>query len=229
MIAGVDGCKAGWLVAMDLEDGTIRLEVFPKFGALLGTAARLIVVDAPIGIMSGEPRTVDGAARCLLRHRACCVFSSPYRSMLAARSHAEACEIREGIDGKRCTRQAFAIFAKIAEVDALMTPALQERVVEGHPEVTFAVMQQGRPMDAKKKSRSGYTARLDALESHFPEIDTVRAGCRLSGVARDDILDAYAMLWTARRKVRGTAVRLPTPGIGAEQCDDRGLRAEMFA
>ena len=229
MIAGVDGCRSGWLAVLDDEGGRRWAKLFPTFADLLDSEARLIIVDIPIGIMSDVPRVVDGAARVVLGHRASCVFTAPYRSMLAAKSHEEASTIREAIDGKRCSRQAFEIMAKIAEVDALMSPGLQSRVLEGHPEVSFTTMRGGRPFDDKKKSDSGHTARLETLRSFFPEVEVRAADRRPPGVARDDLVDAYAMLWTARRVVCGAARRLPAPLVNGSQRDERGLRAEMLA
>jgi predicted RNase H-like nuclease len=205
------------------------MEVFSTFAEVLATDIRLIVIDVPIGIMTNEPRQVDRAARELLGERACCVFSSPYKAMLAARSHPEACSIRERIDGKRCSRQAFEITAKIAEVDALMGRELQSRVREGHPEITFAIMQGGIPMPQRKKSAAGRAARLAALRPHFPEIDVVASARRPAGVAADDLLDAYAMLWTALRVDTGIARRLPGVSGIDDQRDDRGVTAEMLA
>lgn len=229
MIAGVDGCRSGWVAVVEDGTGTQRIEVFGRFAQLLESDIRLIVIDVPIGIMTSEPRVVDRAARGFLRNRACCVFSAPYRAMLSARSHAEACSIRESIDGKRCSRQAFEITAKIAEVDALMTRELQARVREGHPEVTFATMQGSVPMPERKKSTAGRTARLAALEAHFPDIHQRAGARRPAGVGADDVLDAYAMLWTARRLAAGSSVRLPGPMISSDQRDNKGLSAEMIA
>ena len=211
------------------EGSELTVEVYGSFAELLDSGLQLVVIDVPIGIMQSSPRAVDRAARELLRDRACCVFSAPYRPMLYARSHDEASAIRAGIDGKRCTRQAFSIFKKIREVDALLTPALQERVREGHPEVTFAVMQDGRPMENSKKSRLGRMARLDALRRHFPKVDDSVAERRPKGVGIDDVLDAYALLWTARRIAGGSARTLPILGVGSDQRDIRGLRAEIVA
>jgi predicted RNase H-like nuclease len=125
--------------------------------------------------------------------------------MLNARTHSEACSLRELIDGKRCSRQAFEITTKIAEVDALMTRHLQSRVREGHPELSFATMSGGAPVMDRKRSAAGRAARLAALRPHFPEIDIAANGRRPAGVGADDVLDAYAMLWTARRLDAGSA------------------------
>jgi predicted RNase H-like nuclease len=182
------------------------------------------VIDVPIGIMDGMPRAADQAARRMLRHRACCVFSAPYRAMLGARSFEEASAARKRLDGKGCSRQTFGIIGKIAEVDALMSPENQARVREGHPEVTFAVMCD-KPIDERKKTGAGRAARLAALRPSFPDLDDRLVARTPSGVGRDDVLDAYAMLWTARRLVAGTALCLPEP----DQRDSRGLRAEIVA
>lgn len=211
------------------RSGDVQLQVFRTFGDLLATNIRLIVIDVPIGIMTNVPRDVDSAARRMLGSRACCVFSSPYRSMLNARTHAEACGLRELIDGKRCSRQAFEITTKIAEVDALMTRDVQSRVREGHPEISFARMSGGAPMMDRKRSAEGRAARLSALRPHFPDIDTAANGRRPSGVGADDVLDAYAMLWTARRLDAGVSARLPAPLLSHDQRDDKGLSAEMIA
>jgi predicted RNase H-like nuclease len=224
MIAGVDGCKRGWIAALDDEAGHTRVETYESLRDLLNTRPRLIVIDIPIGLMEMVPRAADQAARALLRHRACCVFSAPYRAMLGAGSLGEACAIRERIDGKRCTQQAFRIIDKIKKVDELMTPAHQERVREGHAEVTFAVMCGGTPIEDRKKSAAGRATRVAVLRPFFPDLDA--SSMRLpQDVARDDVLDAYAMVWTARRVVAGTAHRLPE----VEQRDPRGLRVEVVA
>ncbi len=225
MFAGMDGCKSGWVAALDDGTGAVRIEVFTHFAALLALRCQSMVIDVPIGIMTRVPRAADAAARELLGRRACCVFSAPYRPMLLARSHAEACAVREGIDGKRCSRQAFEIFGKIAEVDAPMTPRLQERIREGHPEVTFAVMRGGHPFHEGKKTPRGHTARLELLQAYFPGIEVHVAARRPPGVGRDDLLDAFAMLWTARRVAAGGAHRMP----GVVQRDDKGLSAEILA
>jgi predicted RNase H-like nuclease len=153
------------------------------------------------------------------------VFPAPYRAMITARSHTEASAIRETIDGKRCSVQAFCIFPKIAEVDLSMTPVLQERVSEGHPEVSFTALLEGVPLDDRKSTPSGQARRLEALLPHFPALDAVMAQRRSSGVARDDILDAFVMLWTARRVAAKIAVSVPHE----EQLDSKGLLMRIVA
>jgi predicted RNase H-like nuclease len=224
ILAGVDGCRGGWIAVVE-RDGRRSTEVFRDFAEVVRSEGAIVVIDIPIGIMAAVPRAVDRAARELLGSRACCVFSAPYRPMLQAKSYAEACNVREAIDGKRCSKQAFEISKKIAEVDSVMTPHLQNRVFEGHPEVTFAFMAGGAAVQHRKKSEAGTAARVALLRAHFEEVQAVAEASRPVGVARDDLLDAYAMLWTAKRIAQGTSKRLPE----FTQHDDRGLRAEMLA
>src|SRR3989449_9942954 len=79
-----------------------------------------------------------------------------------------------------------------------MTPRLQRRVREAHPEVSFALLN-GAPLLFAKKSADGEAERRGLLNPIFGEIRGV------PGAARDDVLDAYALLWSARRARRGKA------------------------
>jgi predicted RNase H-like nuclease len=149
--------------------------------------------------------------------------------MLAAASWEEACAISFRLRGKKLSRQTFGILRKIRQVDDLISRDLQARVFEGHPEVTFAMMNNGRAMLHNKRGSAGRQERLALLRPHFPEIDRnlsreILVHCGL-GDGRDDVVDAYACLWTARRVVLGQAVRIPTD----PQCDERGLFAVILA
>jgi predicted RNase H-like nuclease len=208
-LAGVDGCRGGWVVAC--EDG---VSVVAAFAEVLAGGFDVAAVDIPIGLPADStPRACDVAARALLgRGRASSVFPAPRREALAWRSWAEASGM---------SIQAFNIMAKVREVDALMTTSLQDRVVEAHPEVAFALLA-GGPMAASKKTAAGRAERRAALAS--VGLDGVVPMERLQGAAVDDLLDACALLWTAGRVARGEAVRLGDGGV-----DQRGLRMEIVA
>jgi predicted RNase H-like nuclease len=118
------------------------------------------------------------------------------------------------------SRQAYGLLPKVQEVDRLMTPERQRHVVEVHPEVSFTVMA-GRPMAHSKKTPAGRAERLDTLRPVFPDI-AVHTGSRLVGANSDDIVDAFAVAWSARRWLTRTYVRL-----GGER-DERGLRMEII-
>jgi len=89
-VAGVDGCRAGWVVVLrDRMVGTHLARVVPNFHAVLALpeAPAVIAVDVPIGLLataSAGGRACEVLARQLLRTRASSVFSAPTRAALAA-------------------------------------------------------------------------------------------------------------------------------------------------
>jgi predicted RNase H-like nuclease len=146
--------------------------------------------------------------------------------VLRATSWEEACRIREGLEGRRISKQAWAIVAKIREVDAALRrePARAAWVHEVHPEVCFARWN-GSPMQHGKKSAPGRRERLALVSRHFGRaaFAAVRLRHARRDVSDDDVLDAFAALWSAERIVRGGAERLPA----APPRDARGLRMEI--
>src|SRR5699024_4850937 len=99
----------------------------------------------PIGLPDAPKRSVDSMARRLIGARRSSVFPAPLRSMLDAPDYTTACRIREAAVGTRCSKQLFAIMPKIKEMDDALTPALQDRIREGHPELSFTMMNRGEP------------------------------------------------------------------------------------
>jgi predicted RNase H-like nuclease len=144
--------------------------------------------------------------------------------MFDATDYEAACAARQAVDGRRCSRQLFAIVPKIREVDATMSPPLQERAREGHPEVSFTKMNGRTPMSYQKAKREGAEERIRLLRPHFPDIDY-----RLSALPRSslriDAVDAYALLWSALRTLSEISVSIPY----LPQYDARDLRAEIVA
>jgi predicted RNase H-like nuclease len=210
MIAGVDGCKSGWVAAIDDSHGVVALELFEKFAQILKRKElRHIVIDIPIGLTEAGLREADKHARAVLGNRGCCVFPAPIRAVLDCTSQESASERWRSIDGRGCTAQLWGIIPKIVEVDMVMraTPTLQRRVREGHPEVSFAIMNGGLPVAVGKAKADGQRARREILATHFAAMDERLAGLRRS--LQVDAVDAFSMLWTARRVVAGTEVRFP--------------------
>jgi len=187
----------------------------------------LTAVDIPIGLPAAEPRACDLEARRLLQRRASSVFPAPVRAALAAESYQTACDASERRCGKRLSKQTYAILPKIRDVDAVLrhSPALKETVREVHPEVSFYFWNGEQPMEHPKHSGLGFAERLGLVEEVFGEVtEPIRQRFPRSAVADDDILDALAALWTARRLYAGTAARL-----GTGERDERGLPMQILA
>ena len=106
-----------------------------------------------------------------------------------------------------------------------MNPALQSNVREGHPEVTFARLRGGFVQSAKK-TQEGRGERLAILESHGVcfDLDAERYKLTRKLVSRDDIIDAVAMMVSARRIHDQDA-----DVLGATSRDSRGLLMQMWA
>lgn len=99
---------------------------------------------------------------------------------------------------------------------------------EVHPEVTFAVLAgRARGLEHSKKTPAGERERLEILKPFVPAFDPEHVRRRLGrgAVAHDDILDAVALLVSARRIHAGRARVFPR----APERDRRGLRMEIVA
>ena len=237
-VAGVDGCPAGWIVVthpLDRPDQA-RSAVYSTFAPLLEDAAELaaIAVDIPVGLPEiGEygGRGADRAARSLLGERRSSVFSVPARAAVSCTDYGVACEtaLAHSNPPRKVSKQAFNLFPKIRELDALMTPDLQDWVVECHPEVVFWAINGRNPLREPKKVKS---------QSHGPGLDLRRGLLMAQGfdpafledpevpahvASPDDLLDACAAAWTAGRVAKGLAERLPEK----PPRDARGLRMEI--
>lgn len=240
-LLGIDGCRAGWVIARsDPSLSCLDLAIVSTLDTTFDDARdgrALIAIDVPIGLPSSGPRACDLAARRRLSGpRKSSVFPAPCRATLGATTYAEACRINAAVCGKRVAIQLFNILPKIRDVDRLLTPALQRRVREAHPEVIFSVLAgaAGGSLPPKRE-RGGHLERLRLLGRFFPSCDAsairdhsaglaARWGSR--AVAADDLVDALACLVTAHRASTGQVAVLPGEPV---PCDERGLRMEILA
>jgi predicted RNase H-like nuclease len=205
----------------------------PDFAALLelceGAAA--LGIDMPIGLMETVEkggRPVDRLVRERLKpYRSSSVFSPPCRPALAAGSYAEACALTRARSATETalTQQAYGLFPKLREVDALMTPERQKWVREVHPELCFALLNGDRPLQISKQEPAGQDLRINLLRAAGVDV-TSKSVKRLAkaGVGRVDVLDAYVVCWTAARIARGQAEHLG----GGLDVDAHGLRMELW-
>jgi predicted RNase H-like nuclease len=214
-IYGVDGCRSGWVAV----DDTTAV-VVPTFTDVLEHAGAdaLVGVDMPIGLLDTwrpRGRDCDQLARSALGRHHARVFSAPCRAAFGAATLPEV-QAR----GCRMTLQALNIMGKVAELDALVDAAVQRRVLEVHPELSFAALNGGSPVATSKKRARGRSERRALLSDHgivVPERPR-------SGEAEDDVLDACAARWTVQRFMTGHARRLPEdPPV-----DARDLRMEIW-
>ncbi len=105
----------------------------------------------PIGLPDDGVREADECARKELGPRRSTVFITPVRRAFEGATHAEANEINREITGKGISAQAFALKGKVLEVDEWVRRSRSRRIVEVHPELSFAELGDG-PLDTTKAS-----------------------------------------------------------------------------
>ena len=194
-------------------------------------ARRLVVVgvDIPIGLSGVGRRTADIQAKERLGgQREKSMFHAPAHCTVTARDDAEAYECNRRA-GHELSPLALSLLPKIREVrdacrpDAYVDDA-RPRLAEVHPEVSFSELA-GEPMTFSKKQQSGVDERLAALEEVFPNIADMVQG-PIPGPLRaslDDLLDAAAAAWTARRIASGEAMCL-----GEGELDETGYPMHVW-
>lgn len=226
---GVDGCRGGWFYFW------INGRVFGHglteslADVVAERRASVILVDIPIGLPSAPgSRDCDAEARKLLGPRAASVFPAPCRAALAAETYEDACDVNERYTGRRLSIQSWNIVPKIREVDALLQRRgrARLRLRESHPELCFAALNDGLPMRFAKKQRDGFEERLAVLTRHWRPApraaEAALAAFPRGQVARDDVLDALVLAYTASLPAgrRGTLPARP-------RRDEKGLRMEI--
>lgn len=211
-VFGVDGSRDGWLTVELTPERTLIADVCPDIGTLLRNRpdARVVAIDIPIGAPapSEYPRAADHLARAMIGRLRSSVFSVPPRDALAAATYLEANDVcrEHGLPG--ISQQTWAIARKILEVEPY---AVDLRVYEIHPEVSFAAMH-GKPLVHGKRSWDGFYERRAILRRASIDPDSVVGSFGRATV--DDVLDAIAGAWSARRIADGTAGSLPPQADG---------------
>lgn len=236
LVAGVDGCRGGWIAVFAPASGAAcEARLFRTFGEVISSEAGVVAIDVPIGLPEVAIRGGRAAcneARARLGARQSSVFSVPARAVLAATTYREACAINlENSDPPRkIAKQTYNILARIAEVDALMTPVLESRVFECHPELAFWVMNDQRPLALPKKVKSrpfpeGMVLRRRLLARAGLEVPPQPKAVPGISFGEDDLLDACACAVAARRITLGRAITLPAD----PPRDAKGLRMAITA
>jgi predicted RNase H-like nuclease len=233
LVAGVDGRRGGWAVAL-AEVGVrgvrsvcwlvVAGQDAAGFRSVLALASGAVAVgvDCPIGLPSTAWRPCDLAAKRRLGRASARVFLTPPRPVLAAPTYADARAVaRELLDGRAVSAQTYGLRGIVLAVHAVLgvdaVPAsVPTGVVEVHPELSFMALAGRAPGDPlpSKRTPPGRAARLAALAAWAPDaVGDVPDG--------DDHLDALAAAWSAWRWSQGAAEVL-----GGE-LDERGVPMRM--
>lgn len=117
---------------------------------------------------------------------------------------------------------------KVCEIDEVLRQDLELRSIvhEVHLEVSFFFLADRQPMRHSKKTRAGKEERRRLLAPIFGLLlQAALAERRNLASNEDDILDAFAALWTAERIKKGMSQAIPT----VPPRDSFELRMEIVA
>jgi len=214
--AGIDGCKAGWILITFDENPYYK--VLRTDEELAGAFAEFdqIFIDIPIGLENENyTRECDRHLREKLgAEYASSVFSPPIRPALHAPSYVEANIQSYEFTGQKLTVQAWNITPKIKTVDTLLKkdPALRGKVLESHPELLFMNLNGGM-IYQKKNTKKGLRHRLSLVADH-EEIAAdffrdIKEEFRRNEVAEDDIVDSMALALAAKQAKNSKIKTLP--------------------
>lgn len=218
---GLDGCRRGWVVVQIGPQGR-AIRLVGNVGEVLRQPFDRLAIDMPIGLPDRGERACDLAARALLWPHASRVFTGARRGLWEHASQADANRALKAQGEAGVSAQLWNLGAKIREVDAALTPALQARVIEAHPELTFLRLNGGRPLPRKASSEGIALRRELLLRDGFAALDDWLIRWRRGTGARpDDVLDACAAAIAAR----DAAGVLPA---GEAPRDARGLRMQIW-
>jgi predicted RNase H-like nuclease len=212
-VTGVDGCAGGWIaVTLSFTGGPAAarvssVTVAPALDAL--PLACVTGIDMPLGLLSAGWRDADLLARRALGRRGVTVFAIPPRPVWECETYAEASRVCRDLTGKGFSVQAWGLRRKIAEAQEFRRRASSAtstvQLYEVHPELAFAAMA-GAPLPDSKHTPAGLAVRRDLLAAAG-----ITLPARVAGAAADDLLDAAAVAWSARRIATGRAAILTSP------------------
>ena len=220
---GVDACAGGW-VAVRLRPSavgdpsgplTATVVVAPTLDGL--SLQGVVGIDMPLGLLEDGWRVADFLARQALGRRGSTVFAIPARVVWECQSYAEANGLCRELTGKGLSAQTWGLRGKLLEADAHRRTSTA-RLHEVHPELSFAAIA-GAPLAASKHTKAGLVIRRELL---------AQAGITLPPkVARapeNDLLDAAAVAWSARRIAAADAVTLTSPTQHADDGTEIAVR-----
>ena len=224
-MTGIDGCPGGWVAVTLLFASqrssvqvTADVAVAPTLAGLPLAGlppAEAVGIDMPLGLLAEGWRVSDRLARARLGRRGVTVFAIPPRPVWLADSYGEANRACRDLTGKGLSAQTWGLRGKLLEADAYRRTAAARphpaRLYEVHPELAFAALA-GAPLAASKHTEAGLVLRRELLAQAGLTLPP-----KIPRVPENDLLDAAAVAWSARRIAAARAVTLTDP---AQRADD---------
>ncbi len=227
-IAGVTPCPGGWLVLPARVAGvTVVAEeafVLPNLMQVLDYRPKFEFagINAPTGL-SDEPgspyRPCDLEAREMLGWpRLVGIYPVPSRSALLARNRDDVMKLEPWMG-----RDDFRRLRWLREAAQEIQPFHQRSFYSANPDLSFHVMNGDSPLKTSPFHDDGRMERIELIREKLPGIDEVITRSPPAGAGTTHMLQAGAMLWTARRASGRAVSRLPAD----PKWDVTGMRVEL--
>ena len=180
-------------------------------------AYSVVALNAPVGGLDQATvggRACDREARAILGRRGAAVKNAPI--VVDSRDGTEL--LADHVDAITRT-----LLPRYQEVAREMAPFRQRTIYEVNADLSFFQLNDDVPMRWSKYSEKGQNERRSLLESKLPgSLRIINA--EVPGATLSHLLDAAAILWTARRIFARAAVRIPSE----PEWDEQGLRMELL-
>ncbi|QMW04788.1 DUF429 domain-containing protein [Spirosoma foliorum] len=195
MYVGIDGCRAGWLVASIDQETRLHHGIIQNLDELPAIPPKLCLIDIPLHFADTTYRSCEVAAQALLgvKKRAS-IFFTPHWGAVYATTYAEANRLNRLHIGKGVSKQTWNICGKIKEANRFMRDHPTYPLREAHPELSFYYLNQRQPLLSRKSTLEGATDRLEIIARYadrYPQViaNTLKMTKR-KDVKPDDVIDA---------------------------------------
>lgn len=197
-IAGIDGCKKGWLMVKYSDNYSFG--VYQNISELIkdNEDIKRILIDIPIGLSSKKvKRTIEKKLRGELKYKHSTVFNPPCREALNENDYVTAKRKNIEIEGKSLSIQSFNISNKIKEIDKYLRSKSEMEIIESHPELCFKYLNNGNVLLSKKSEYNGILERKNILFGYDENLkdlfELIEKNTLRKDVVRDDICDAVCL------------------------------------
>lgn len=226
--AGIDGCKAGWLL-ISFDDQAAAYKVLRDKNELKKTFESFdrIFINIPIGLEDENfERQCDiDLKKKIGKDYAADVITPPIRPALSSPSYVEANLTCFDYTEQNLSLQAWNITPKIKMVDDLLKndESLKDKVLESHPEFLFQKLNGGM-IYQKKNLKKGIKHRLELVREKEPVAEDffrqIKEDYRRNEVEEHDIVDALVLAYYAKQSIGKELQTLPKTG----EPDSEGMK-----
>ena len=228
MLAGVVPCPGGWLIVPARLAGVTVVaedpEVVPQLLDVIEFKPRFeaAAIWSPTGFPEepqGPFRECDAMARDLIGWpRRVAVHHTPSRAALRAETREAALQLEPWL-----TRDDFRRFKWLREAEREFQPFHQRSFFAAHPDLTYAQLNNDEPLSSSPHHQDGVLERMALIRDKMPGVEDIITRTPPKGAGQVHLVQATALVWTARRAAGRAMQRLPLDPAW----DENGMRLEL--